>query len=293
MEFLPPDGMRKSAIVILAAFLSACLSAGCRNGSVKPGDGFVLGDSRPLMPADRRPAGDKGKYVLLIRLQMASIEVPVGAASASEEIWSYLDEEAVRTFSSASLGLNGLRIGWGRENTWPDMARVLGRLTGRKLRESTTLALPGNPVPIILKKQGQQTIFTFYDDRTMSGSDYPAGENILAVSFTLDQDDPSKIVVTGVPQITSEHRETKIAMDELGLRMVERPNIYTFQPLTFQVQIPSGDYILIGPGGQSRRPSSVGNSFLLKTKEGMLFETVLVLKPQVYAAPAQDVQPGG
>ncbi|MDY6914177.1 MAG: hypothetical protein SVT52_06965 [Planctomycetota bacterium] len=246
-------------------------------------------DGQPMqaVPADPKMLNADGdRYFLVVRLRMATIEVPLGTASGTEEIWSYLDEEPVGAMRSAALTRNGLRIGVGRGDSWSDLAAVLKRMTGRKLRESHMLAAPGNPVPIVLKRrQGIQTIFTFHSDRTLSGADYPPGDNLLTVSCTLDQDDPSVITITGVPQVRSTQRKQKIVQQSTGFLMVAKPTLFRFRPLAFQIAVPSGDFIVVGPGSESYRPHSVGHHFVVREKEGMEFETVLVLMPEVFAAP--------
>jgi hypothetical protein len=249
----------------------------------------------PVNPAATQPApqtaNKANNYVLLVHLGMASIEVPAGVASGSEEIWSYLDEEAVRQVRSASIGLNGIRIGRGRKNTWPDLAKVLQQMTGRTLQESVKIALPGAAIPIVLKSaQPEQAVFLFNQDRTLKGAYYPPGDYQLTISCSLDQDDPSKVLITGVPQIQTARRSPKFIDDGQGIMMVTRPDVYSLAPLSFQVTVPADDFLVIGPGLESARPGSVGHAFLVKTREGMEFETVLVLKVRVVATEAQPIQ---
>lgn len=152
------------------------------------------------------------------------------------------------------------------------------------------LAPPGNPVQIELKRlQPVQTIFTFRNDRTLCGRDYPPGDNLLTICSTLDEDDPSTVLITGVPQVRSTGRRPQIVNDGAGgLRMVEQPVLFSLSPLTFQVSIPAGSLLVIGPGSASRRPTSAGHHFLVHRKKGVEFETVLVVIPEVFATPLPE-----
>lgn len=238
--------------------------------------------SNPMAPDGE--ADNSRQVVLLVRMRLVSIEVPVGQASGSEEIWSYLDEEPVAADGNGVMGRNGFRVGRARRDAWPDLAETLSRLTGRKLKHADIVAIPGRPVPIVLKPdQPGQTIFTSHADWTLSGQDYPAGDSVLSVVFTLDPSDPSRVMLTGMPQIQSTQREAKFVRNEYGLSIVHEPTVYAFSPLTFQLKVPSEDLVVIGPGAASRRPSSAGHHFLVKSKRGMDFETVLVLVPKVFA----------
>jgi len=241
-------------------------------------------------PGSPGAAGKKNdeEFILLVKLGVGVIEAPVGTISSSEQAWSYLNEEPVAIGRSASLGRNGLRIGTGSRDNWPDLAKVLKRLTGRSLEQTMTMAYPGALIPIELKRnQPVQTIFTIYEDRTMGGQDYPPGDNLLTLSCTFDLDDPKTVLVTGLPQIRSTHRSPKIVHEMTSMILVEKPAFFSFSDLTFQLRVANNDFLVIGPGAQSRRPNSVGRHFLVKEKDGVEFESILILTPEIVAAPVR------
>ena len=262
-------------------------SPGCKGG----GDLSALsaGVSRPVSIPSDAPGEDQAKrYVVLIRLRIGAVEVPAGTASDSERIWSYLDEEPIDAARAANLGRNGFRVGLGRQGSWPDVAAVLKGLTGRVVDMKDSLAQPGNPVQVVLQRgQPRQTIFVFHPDRTVSGADYPPGENLLAIACTVDEDDTSTVLLTGLPQIRSKSQRTKVVRGGPGVNVVTRPEVFSFEPLSFQLAVPQGDFVVIGPGSASRRAGSAARHFLVKTREGMQFETVLVLMPQAVLAEAK------
>ncbi|KKK49890.1 hypothetical protein LCGC14_3130500, partial [marine sediment metagenome] len=231
-------------------------------------------------------------YDLIIRIGLTAIEIPVGTVSASEELWSYLNEEAVRQVRSPALGFNGLRMGRGDLKNWPDVAKVLSRMTGRRLQEASIITMPGNPTPITLATgMPVQTIFVYRADRTFEGMDYPPGDNVLNVTCTYDQDDPTTILITAVPQVHSARRRPKFVKAGSDFMMVNRPVIYSIPDATFQVHMPKGSFLVIGPGAESQRPSSVGNKFFVKQREGVEFETVIVLRPDIFATPVTKPKP--
>ncbi len=243
---------------------------------------------RPIMPADQRPDESAHHYLLTIRVQLASVEVPVGQASDSEDIWVYLDEEAIRKVGPISLGLNGVRIGRGSKGSWPDVADALKFLTGRKVNESMMLALPGRTVMLVVKAdQPAQRLFFFGADRSLCGRKYPPGDNLLAISFTLDEDDPSRIIVTGVPQIRTSRYKTQFVKQQDKMIMLDRPDLFSLDDMTFQAELSRGEFLVIGPGIESDRPSSLGHCFFIRDNKGIPSETVLIIKPEAYAAPTQ------
>jgi len=267
---------------ILIALMIAPLLAGC---PATP-EGPQVPGSRPFLPGADPNRPETNRYSLIIVLRMATIEVPVGMASGSEDIWSYVDEEPVAVGRSATLGRNGLRVGRGRGSSWEDVVKILKRLTGRSVQESQFVGLPGLPQHITLKEhQPFQTIFLSYGDQTLSGADYPPGDCLLSLACTLNEDDPSSLVVTGLPQIRSTSRRPQIVKNETGVAIVDNPVMFPFTPLTFQLSVPKSDFLVIGPGAEARRPSSVGHNFLVRQKEGMEFETVLIVMPEAIRRP--------
>jgi len=243
---------------------------------------------KPMIAGAEVPPKKRSEYLIIVRLRIISVEVPVGTASGSEEIWSYLDEESIAANRSAILGRNGFRIGLGREGALADIAKILKRMTGKKLGETMMMSLPGSPMPLILKQAvGARTVFTSYPDWTLSGADYPPGENVLTMVCTLDEDDPSTVLITGVPQMRSSYHKPEIRWKLGKASVAVRPVVYTFRPLMFRVRVPRGDFVVVGPGIESRRANSPGYEFLVRTKQDMEFETVLVLIPEVFASPVR------
>ena len=253
-------------------------------GKPAPGGGAVM--PGPIGPAGAKDPARPPGYKLVVTIKLMTIEVPVGTASGSEEVWSYLDEEPVKTFQSANLGRNGFRVGLGREGSLADVARIFKRMTGRSPQQNMIATIPGDPLPIILKeRQSERTIFTFRGDRTLAGRDYPQGDYLLAVVCTLDEDDHSKIMMTAMPQVRSSRRETRYVLGATGPEMVVHSVVHPLTDMTFQVMVPSKGFLVIGPGIAARNPTSVGHHFLVKQRDGMEFETLLVLIPEVLAAP--------
>ena len=220
--------------------------------------------------------------VLMVRVQIETFELPIGAASESDQIWTYLNEEPVGTQRGVTLGRNGIRIGVGRAEDWPDLARVLKRLKGRRVLGHTITSLPGATKVVMLQaKQPPQDVFTFYEDLTGSGKRYPAGDAMLAISTALNEDDISSVQITGMPQIRSSEHRPRIIRERSTPRIVDRPELFNFEPLTFRLEVPSGGFVVIGPSAEAQRPHSVGRSFLISKRKGMSFETVLLLMPKV------------
>jgi hypothetical protein len=235
------------------------------------------------MPQNPRAASPDRQ--LMVSFRMATVVLPAGTASGSEDLWSYVDEEAIGAGSAAALGRNGMRVGVGRIDNWPDVASVLRRMTGRQVALSTIPALPGSTIPIRLKeRQPAQTIFLSLDDLSLTGEDYPPGTNILAINCRIDRDNRDALLVTGVPQIETTRVRQKYVEQNGRRGFVPQPDWFVFRPLRFRLRMDDEEFLIIGPGRRSRISTSVGHHFLLRNREGIAFETVLVLMPSIVQA---------
>jgi len=277
--------------VPIAIFLSLVALNACEPADQQPApppDEQIVPTNRPIMPADKiKDIGEgENRYLLLVYVRMIIVSVPPGTVSGSETLWSYLDEERVSPLRSASLGRNGLRAGVARRDSWPDLEKMLEQATGRQLKMTTLISQPGEPVAIVMKqRQPVQTIFVYSDEKTLSGRDYPAGDNLLSLYCTLNAEDPSKIMITAVPQIRSTAQRPQFVTGEGLPRLASLPDYYSFDAATFQAMLPSRDVLVLGPGSHSARRSSIAHMLLTREIEGVEHETVLILIPEVFATP--------
>lgn len=263
-------------------------TAGCTTPSdepIRPNPPPIV-QGNPLTPLTKPlPPEEADKYILLVRLQIITLQVPIGSVSDSEELWSYLNEESVSSGDS-SLPYNGVRVAVGTAASWQDVARVLRRITTQPLPRSNLLIRPGEPVPVVVKQmQDRQTIFTYRPDRTLSGQDYPPGDDVLMTATAVDLESPTSVHMQGGLLVRSAQRQPKFTDTEGGIRMVDQPEYFPLPGMTFRVKTPPGGFLLIGPGRQVRQPSSAGRQFMVRTRQGLDYETIIVLVPEVFVAP--------
>ena len=259
--------MRIGVFVMLSMVIGGCNTV--PDGPVGPGGAGPLDDADGVTPA-----------VFSIEMRIISVEVPVGVASGSEKLWSYLDEERAKAVRDATMAQNGIRLGVAPADTWEDLVKVLQEMTGIKLGETRKLTWPGHPLFIPLKtNQDRQTIFTKRRNLTHSTRDYPPGDNVLLINCSLNELDYNKLIIAGVPQIRSTTKVPDIQNAGAGATITYEPELFTLDACTFQVMLTSGDILVLGPGVESRMPYSVGRQFLVNQKDGLECETLLVIMP--------------
>lgn len=273
---------------LLLGLLFALGASGCVTpaDSLRPPLPVPTVNGLPLSPLARGAKLDKPEQrILLIRLRLIVIQAPAGTVSDSEELWSYLNEEPVGVRTGWALGQNGVRVGLGQESSWPEIAQILRRLTGSPVSHNHVLVQPGAMVPISFKEhQPAQTFFVVRPEGTLVGNDYPPGDNVLMMAATINFDDPASVFLSASPLVRTTHRQPRYVEQPVGFALANEPSYYPMEELAFQLRIPAGGFMLIGPNRESRRSSSLGRHFLLRQRDGLSFETVMVIAPEVFAA---------
>lgn len=261
------------------------VSAGCEEPQART-EGVSPSTHPPTpFPGESQSSdGDEAqRTIYLIHVQLATVEVPMGVASGSEELWSHVDEEPV-SLHSRVLGMNGFRVGVGRQEDWSDIERTLKKMTGQSFTSATLQAMAGQPAPVELQSaRPTQLMFITREDQTLTGEHIPPGDYLLTITCTLDEDDPSKVLMTVVPQVRSTRRLPRLIHEHGVATLVQQPVIETLTPLAFQLTVPNNDFLILGPGIQARRPTSPGQAFFARDRQGVPFETVVLLRPMVHA----------
>jgi hypothetical protein len=290
------------AIIILAAAALGMLTAGAMAGCHLPGS-----DPEPLRPATPAPQ-TKGmtltpftqvkpekvdEYVIFVRLHFITVQLPMGSVSQSEQMWSYVNEEALGERAAIALGANGIRVGVGKEATWPEVHKALRALTGQPLARSDLLTQADAPVSYVLKpRQAEQTMFVFNPDRTLEGRDFPPGDDVLGLVPTIDYDDPSFVLFSAVPLVRTTQQKMEFVEDPAGgFAFRAKSTTYRIGQLDFRMKVPVGGFILIGPSREVTRRSSLGHHFLVRDKDGVECETVVVISPEIFATQAGGTAP--
>ncbi len=270
--------------VVLAVGLGGCREQvePLRPPLAPPRSGGV--EMHPL--ARGRKLDNPRTYMLLIRFRLITVELPIGSVSDSEELWSYVNEEPVGGRMGANLARNGIRVGVASEQIWPDVAKLLRRLTGKSLSRRHVVTHPGAAVATVLKAgQPPQRVFLFRPDRTLIGNDYPRCDNVLMMAGTINYDEPTDVYLTAGAVLRSVDRRSRYVESGPGYVLTSLPTYYRLEDMGFTVQIPAGGFVIVGPGPDVRRDTSPGHRFLVRTRRGLQFETILVIAPEVFAAP--------
>ncbi|GAH89479.1 unnamed protein product, partial [marine sediment metagenome] len=174
------------------------------------------------------------------------------------------------------------RVGVGRKENLQDVERILKGMMARKYSESVLQMFNEKPGTIVLvRNTSAQTIFLYSENQTLTGNDYPPGDNLIKISAVADPDHRDKSLLTITPEIRSTKTKPQIIRKRGTPRIQENPVLFLFRSMRFQLKMTDGEFMVIGPGIESHRPTSIGHHFLTNTKNNIEYEQFLVLHPQV------------
>ena len=268
----------------MAGVLVACAWAmgGCSWGDSEEELSPVLQTGVAMMEDRMDARRADSRMVLVARARVAIVELPIGMAAASPEIWDHVAQDAIPLARSGNLVENGLRVGIGLPEDWEALSEVLDQLTSQQVLLTEATNLPDRPLTFRLKgSQPAATVFVVHEDDTVSGRDLPAGEYVLALLCAFDPMDPSVISVTGQPQVHGTQAHAGVVDYGLGPTLGTQRQIIGINLLSFQASVREKGFIVIAPSAESQRRSSVGHQLLVGARGGVPVERLVVILPEI------------
>ena len=274
------DIRRKLVLVVMVFVCGGCLLPGCQLDPVDV-DLSESESSTSDGQAGKSSIVRRPRYIYGVKIVVLSLRVPIGQFSKNEGLWSYLDEEQV-ALKSKVLGLNGFRVGVGQKKNLQDVQQILTGMMASKYSESVLQTFNEKPGTIAMQRNTPaKTIFLYSENQTLTGNDYPPGDNLIKVNAVTNPDHRNKSLLTITPEIRSTKARLQMIHENRRPRLQESPVLFLFKNMRFQLKMTDGEFLIIGPGIESRRPTSIGHHFLTSTENNIEYERILVLQPQV------------
>ena len=256
---------------------------GCPSGPDDPTDlERARADGKALFTGSRQPARGGGRSWPLVRLRATVVAFPAGTVTRSEAVWDKLDHKPWTPNVRALLTLNGLRVGMMKSKAWPELVKTFEDLKGIRLRSAKLPAYPAAPVQVFLQRNGHyRTVFSYRLDETMFGMDYPPGDSLLSVQCLVDPRVPSRMTMAVMPLLQASRQKMRYTKSDGQYTFTKVPILSVFPELAWKISVTTDDIVMLGPGRRAARSSSVGRMFFFTDVNGVPFETVLLLAPDV------------
>lgn len=283
----------------VALVAAMCLCAGCQDGGRwswggkqnKPkanetadAQGQDSTDAESDSPTATQPAGR-----LELRFDVLRVQMPAGAVSASEKIWSHIDEDVLSFEEAGRLKRNGFRVGVAGPSDWPPLKSILDTTPQAVVLQSAVQTRNLAPLAVELRDTGEPITFFYYrNDETLTGASFPPGVLQIQIEPALTTGDVGDAVLTVVPELATEPTALRWQITPEGPKQVPVDAGRRFDELAFNVTVPQGWYLVVGPSPRVSEARLVGAAFLVDERGGQKTEWLLFITPSVVRA---DVEP--
>jgi hypothetical protein len=227
------------------------------------------------------PAAHGGR--LDVVLTVLCVKIPQRARQQAAPLWNHLSEDVLASDTLARLAQNGLRVGVGHAEWWDAVKSVLDATPGtRSLPLDPVRVPPKYPLALELDRQArEQTLFFVSDDGILTGETWPQSRNVLRVSYELDLAAADRVKVTVVPEVRQRLEGFRWVRSEAGLSQTPDYNGRAYNAAGFQVELTTGEFLLVCPSEQAALFGILGGAFLSAEEDGERYDSYVFLRADV------------
>ena len=232
-----------------------------------------------VSPADGRDATASTPPV--VRLDVFLLDLPAGTVSTDEAFWRSADESAVGGPAACdALARNGVRAGVVPRDRSAFFSQYFNDHPKRGRRTSYSTGQYGTVDLDLNQHFAAEDLFVFDPAGRLSGRTYEDGTNSVAMTFEPEPRAADAVRVTLCPTVRSDRRQARYtALNEpTDAAVTTTDRVYD---LSLSVALRNTQFLIVAPGPEAGRRTSVGNRFLLLGDAAARLERVIVVVPTV------------
>jgi hypothetical protein len=279
--------MRKLACILAMTVLAACQAgrplpatqpSTIRTQAPTPDRTYSLTQLAPGELPGPMDATQVGTTVH-VGMDVFHLQVPYGTLCRNEEFWKRVDEEALDPMTYDLLRRNGVRVGVAPIDEWPYLSQIIQQHPAKFHK----MLLPINEAAVteveMKKDLPAQNLFYFDPMGNLVGRSFERSENFIAMTVERAPRRPGSLRVTLCPVVKSMRREFEYSLTnaEREFTIVRPERLYDINLCT---ELPPNQILIVAPSEESRWPTSIGSSFLVKDGTTEQFEQILILVPR-------------
>lgn len=210
------------------------------------------------------------------------VDVPLNDLRDARKVWNHIDELRVDAKHVAYLSRNGLRIGAGKNASWPAIRAILDT-PQVEMRKEQLVAQQGQPLSIQLAAIGEsESIFIYGRNNRLAGKTFPAGDKLLNIDYNFHPGTHGGTEVRIGLEVRLDLGMMTWERHGDGIREVPAVDRHIFESLTTTITIGPGEFLVVGLGEHAANEYLIGNRFLTRESGGDRFETLLFITPQPF-----------
>ena len=227
----------------------------------------------------------RGVQVVHLAFDVLRIELPIGTIRHSRKVWNHVDELRLDAQLVARLARNGIRVGVASADAWPALDAIIAAAGGSVISDQL-MEQPGAPSAIrIASIRDSETVFHYGRENRLVGKTFQRGDKLISLDYAFH---PELGQSTDV-RITFEIRHDWGALrwDRRGdtIRQVPAFERHTFADLSVLLTLKPGEFLVVGPSGETKNTYLVGARFFVSTGAGHDQETIICITPRTYRTP--------
>lgn len=287
----PPVGLAACAAAVLAGLVAF---AGCdmlKNWKLSSGSHDNTSGENPFRVAESQPASSGPDVrTCTVRFSLLRVEVPGGSLQQIDRIWSMVDTSVVPRDVAATMRDNGFRIGVGRDAARAPIRAAIDTLSDVRSRDDQILPGVNKMVEVfITDAQRDMELMWYTRGGGLSGQTFVSARPVLRFGWGIEPPRLNDVVVHVEPEIREPPGRTRYQrLDDMWvLRPEYRGRV--FKELGFDVAIPEGGFLMLGPTNDIARYPTIGRPFFVEPAAGAQRESLYVISPLIRWGPAPAI----
>ncbi len=227
------------------------------------------------------PGGDE-LIVIQMQFDVLRVELPAQDVQHSEKVWNYTNELCGDPVQAAMLRRNGFRVGAATADTWAAL-RAMFEACGATATRASHIVQHSAPLTLDLGPiEHAESFFLFTPDNQLIGQTFDRGNKYIHLDYAVPPEAGGAIMVQITPEVHRLSQQKRWRREGDEIREVHDYEGKVYHLLSHMVNIPPGQFLIIGPDTSGASALSVGHRFLRRKHMGKQFETVLCITPQPF-----------
>lgn len=278
---------------LLALTLGASACGGCSEGWQRMRSWFGRSEANGgTTAATTAPANVPGAArIATVRFNVLRIEAPEGGLQRISDIWRMVNTDVLSPSVATMVQDNGFMVGVGDDRARIGVRAQIDRLSDVRGREEQALPQAGKAMELLITEAERDlTIFFVSPGARAAGQSFEEARPVLRIGWEIEPPRLDDVVLHIEPEIRQPQgpRRYQQAGDRWQFRPEYRGRI--FRELAFEVAVPKGGFLLLGPTPDVHRVPLVAKPFFIEPVDGRFRESLIVITPMVeWSNVARDV----
>jgi hypothetical protein len=266
------------ALNLFIVLLCGCQPADLKKPTSNPATTTTSQLTVNIKPIGTDPRDPRPGPGAIIRMVVFTIDLPSGCVSDNKQFWKRVDEQAVGAANHDRLLRNGIRCGVVPPGESAYFSRFFDsqphQMTVARVESFSTQTLPLQTE----RHVDREDLFVFTPDGRIEGRSFDRAANQLMMTFGFNPADSNVVRVSLCPQVRSErlHLEYSALNQEFETPLKDIEHLYE---VGLTADVPDGSFLIVAPGLDADRNTSIGGRFLTVSDATQRSEQVILIVP--------------